>query len=76
MSKYIEEYNFPLLPPELYSDKLCRCGSGLRISKDPRPRNTAYIDTKRNWLPPCCDACFANDWNYYVDAWHDYYGVQ
>ena len=74
MSKYIELSDFPLLAPEQYSDELCESGSGRLKSKAKRPKNTAYIDKDMNWLEPCCDECFGECWNYYVDAWDDYYG--
>ena len=72
MSKYIELSDFPLMGDHLYSKELCSCGSGLRKSLQPRPKNTAYLDPEMNWLQPCCDECFADCWNYYVDAWDDY----
>jgi hypothetical protein len=65
--------NFPLLGPEEYSDELCKCGSGLRKSKELRHNNTSYHIEALNWLPPCCDQCYIKEHNYYAEKWAEYY---
>jgi hypothetical protein len=69
----IKPEDLPLLKEEEYSDKICGCGSNLRISKEKRRRNTAYADEECNWLNPCCDACYMEDHNHYADLWAGYY---
>jgi hypothetical protein len=70
---HITEEHVPLLSEEEYSNKLCGCGSGLKVSKNKRPRNTSYHEEEKNWLNPCCDYCFVEDYNYYAELWKEYY---
>lgn len=69
----IDKADFPLLPDSRYSDELCECGSGLRKTHEDRRLNTAYVDDHMNWSEPCCDECFAEQYNYWQERWEDYW---